>query len=409
MEESRLRSIACAVVSGWEKAALVEQLGKKEGLAANPCPIPREILFRKAIVPVSRALADLEAKRARSRRKIDTTGEEMEEIVVEQKTEEVDEPILTGGRGRFVLDEPAFPELWKAYKAGERSLWTASEIRLDNEASAWASLSEAERVVTKRILAFFAASDGIVNENLAVNFIAEVRDPHARAFYAQQAYVETVHQEAYALLLKTYVTDRLELAELFRSIEVDPTIKAKADWALKWIGTTDSPAPFPQRLLAFAAVEGIHFCSSFAYIYWLKNKGRLPALTQTNEWIARDETTHWQFAAKVHGCLKRRVDPLVGTAILKEAAALEEAFVESCFPDDLVGIGAKSMKAYVHSVTDMIAHAFGIPTLFGDPNPFDFMRAMNLDGYSNFFEVAATEYQVGIGSDSSSLAVVDDF
>lgn len=303
------------------------------------------------------------------------------------------EPLLSGGSSRFVLDMPAYPELWEAYKECERAVWSADEIRFDKEPAAWAALPFPERAVTKRVLAFFAASDGIVNENLAVNFIAEVRDPHARAFYALQAFIETVHQEAYAKLLKTYVTDRSELVALFDSVSTDPTIKAKADWAMKWIGTENEPAPFAQRLLAFAAVEGIHFASSFAFIYWLKTAGKLPALVQANEWIARDETAHWTFAAKLHARLQTRIDPDVGATILREAATLECAFVDSLFPEDLIGIGAKSMHQYVRSVTDLVASAFGLPPLFGDPNPFDFTRKMNLENYSNFFEVPVADYQ----------------
>jgi ribonucleoside-diphosphate reductase beta chain len=306
------------------------------------------------------------------------------------------EPILmqdpaVGLRQRFVLKKEG--PLWDFYKRCEKTEWTADEVPLNEERLHMSKLTPAEQHVIKVILAFFAAADGIVNENLMTNFAAEVTLPEARCFYAFQARMECVHQETYTNLLNVYVPDTAENATLMNALETLPVVKKKAEWALRWIGTRTACQPIGQRLLAFACVEGIHFASSFATIYWFKQANKAPGLAVANEWIARDETTHWQFAALLFQFVQAKPTEAVAHAIVAEAVKLEMEFVAYVLQTPLIGLNVELMQQYVRSVANLILQQFGYADMYTAHNPFPFMKMLELPSYSNFFEKKATDYQ----------------
>lgn len=307
------------------------------------------------------------------------------------------EPILTQSKNkglvqRFVLKQE-YPKIWNFYKLCEKSIWHADEIPLGEERLYFSKLNDTEKRIIKIILAFFAAADGIVNENLMSNFAAEVNIPEARCFYAFQAFTEAVHQETYSNLLNVYVPSTEENDKLVQAIETLPVIAKKGEWCLKWMGTKEDGIPFGQRLFAFACVEGIHFASSFATIYWFKQENKAPGLALANEWIARDETTHWQFAALLFGYLVHKPTQSVVEAIVREAVQLELEFVDYVMETPLLGLNATSMGEYVKSIADMILVEFGYAPIYGATNPYSFMKMIQLNSYSNFFEKTPTDYQ----------------
>jgi ribonucleoside-diphosphate reductase beta chain len=301
------------------------------------------------------------------------------------------EPILQENKDRFVIFPIQHNDLWEWYKKQQACFWTAEEIDLHQDLDDWNNkLSDDERYFIKHILAFFAASDGIVNENLAENFVNEVQYSEAKFFYGFQIMMENIHSETYSLLIDTYIKNDDEKNKLFKAIEVFPAIKKKADWALKWI-ESDS---FAERLIAFAAVEGIFFSGSFCSIFWLKKRGLLPGLTFSNELISRDEGMHCDFAVHLHNNhLKNKVSKERIKEIIISALDIEREFITESLPVSLIGMNAKLMTQYLEFVTDRLLLEFGCEKEYNATNPFDFMEMISLEGKTNFFEKRVSEYQ----------------
>ncbi|HZH68991.1 MAG TPA: ribonucleotide-diphosphate reductase subunit beta [Flavobacteriaceae bacterium] len=301
------------------------------------------------------------------------------------------EPILTDNPGRFVIFPIQHHDIWEWYKKSEASFWTAEEIDLHQDLTDWTNkLNDDERYFIKHILAFFAASDGIVNENLAENFVNEVQYPEAKFFYGFQIMMENIHSETYSLLIDTYVKNDDEKNKLFNAIENFPAIKKKADWALKWI-ESDS---FAERLIAFAAVEGIFFSGAFCSIFWLKKRGLMPGLTFSNELISRDEGVHCDFAVHLHNHhLINKVPKKRIREIIVDALTIEREFITESLPVSLIGMNAKLMTQYLEFVTDRLLVELECEKEYNATNPFDFMDMISLQGKTNFFEKRVSEYQ----------------
>ncbi|OIP50758.1 MAG: ribonucleoside-diphosphate reductase [Flavobacteriaceae bacterium CG_4_8_14_3_um_filter_34_10] len=301
------------------------------------------------------------------------------------------EPILAENPGRFVIFPIQHHDIWEWYKKSEASFWTAEEIDLSEDVMDWKNkLSSDERYFIKHILAFFAASDGIVNENLAENFVSEVQYAEAKFFYGFQIMMENIHSETYSLLIDTYVKDEVEKDKLFHAIENFPAIKKKADWALKWI---DSPS-FAERLIAFAAVEGIFFSGAFCSIFWLKKRGLMPGLTFSNELISRDEGVHCDFAVHLHNHhLVNKVPKERIREIIIDALNIEREFITESLPASLIGMNSKLMTQYLEFVTDRLLVELECEREYNVTNPFDFMDMISLQGKTNFFEKRVAEYQ----------------
>ena len=299
------------------------------------------------------------------------------------------EPLLAENNERFVILPIKHPEVWKMYKQHEASFWTAEEIDLQQDQKDWLAFSDGERHFISHILAFFAASDGIVNENLAVNFMSEVQIPEARCFYGFQIMMENIHSETYALLIDTYIKDPVEKDRLFHAIETVPCVKKKAEWALRWIKN----GTFAERLVAFAAVEGIFFSGSFCSIFWLKKRGLMPGLTFSNELISRDEGLHCEFACLLFRMLNNRLSKERVHEIISDAVAIEKEFVTDALPVDLIGMNSKLMQQYIEFVADRWVAELGYPKLYNASNPFDFMELISLQGKTNFFEKRVGDYQ----------------
>jgi ribonucleoside-diphosphate reductase beta chain len=302
------------------------------------------------------------------------------------------EPILIENPNRFVfaLDHKDIHDFYVKHSA---SLWTAAEIDLQQDLGDWNSkLTDNERYFIKHVLAFFAASDGIVNENLVNNFSGEVQYAEARSFYSVQQYIETVHSETYQMLICTYVPDRIEQEELLRAIENYSAIKKKAEWALKW--TSKEYATFAERLIAFAAVEGIFFSGSFCAIFWLKKRGLMPGLTFSNELISRDEGLHCDFAIHLYNNhIVNKLDPERVKEILVSALDVEREFITESLSVELLGMNADMMSTYLEFVTDRLLTQLGCEKVYNSQNPFDFMEMISLEGKTNFFEKKVSEYK----------------
>nr|WP_315143513.1 ribonucleotide-diphosphate reductase subunit beta [uncultured Flavobacterium sp.] len=321
------------------------------------------------------------------------------------------EPILQENKNRFVIFPIKHHDIWEWYKKMEARFWTAEEIDLSQDLNDWNNrLNEDEKYFIKHILAFFAASDGIVNENLAENFVNEVQYAEAKFFYGFQIMMENIHSETYSLLIDTYVKDESEKNELFTAIEVFPAIKKKADWALKWI-ESDS---FAERLIAFAAVEGIFFSGSFCSIFWLKKRGLMPGLTFSNELISRDEGVHCDFAVHLHNHhLINKVPKERIREILVDALNIEREFITESLPVSLIGMNAGLMTQYLEFVTDRLLVELGCEREYNTTNPFDFMDMISLQGKTNFFEKKVAEYQkagvMNTDSDAQKISFDADF
>ncbi|WP_346319871.1 ribonucleoside-diphosphate reductase small subunit [Chitinophaga sp. YIM B06452] len=299
------------------------------------------------------------------------------------------EILLKDNKDRFVLLPINYPAIWEQYKRHEASFWTAEEIDLSGDLADWAKLNDGERHFISHVLAFFAASDGIVNENLAVNFMSEVQIPEARCFYGFQIMMENIHSETYALLIDTYVKDPVEKDRLFHAIDTVPAVKKKAEWALRWIEN----GTFAQRLVAFAAVEGIFFSGSFCSIFWLKKRGLMPGLTFSNELISRDEGLHCEFACLLYSMLNGKLSEKEVHEIIGDAVSIEKEFITDALPAALIGMNADLMKQYIEFVADRWLQALGCSKMFNSSNPFDFMEMISLQGKTNFFEKRVGDYQ----------------
>jgi len=304
---------------------------------------------------------------------------------------ESQEPLLIESKRRFVLFPIQYHEIWQMYKKAEASFWTAEEMDLSKDLHDWNNrLNDNERHFISHVLAFFAASDGIVNENLVERFSNEVQAAEARCFYGFQIMMENIHSETYSLLIDTYIKDPAQREYLFDAVETIPCVKKKADWALTWI--TDRHSTFAERLVAFAAVEGIFFSGSFASIFWLKKRGLMPGLTFSNELISRDEGMHTDFACLLFSHLKRRPHPDTVNRIITEAVAIEQEFLTDALPVALIGMNAELMCRYIEFVADRLLVALGCPKHYNSTNPFDFMDMISLQGKTNFFEKRVSDY-----------------
>jgi ribonucleoside-diphosphate reductase subunit M2 len=296
------------------------------------------------------------------------------------------------------------------YKQAVASFWTVEEIDLSKDASDWESLADGERYFISHVLAFFAASDGVVNENLVERFSQEVQAPEAKSFYGFQVAIENIHSETYSLLIDTYVKNPVEKAKLFNATTEISCVKKKADWALKWI--SDEKSTFGERCVAFAAVEGIFFSGSFAAIYWLKKRGLLPGLTFANELISRDEGLHCDFACLMLTKINDRPSTDIVTTIIKEAVVIEKEFLTDAIPVSLIGMNSTLMAQYIEFVADQLLVSLGCQRVYGTKNPFDFMEAISLSQQVNFFEKRNSEYQrAGVMStgDAEAFTLDADF
>jgi len=318
------------------------------------------------------------------------------------------EVLLEENKERFVLLPIKYPKIWEMYKKCEQSFWTAEEVDLHADLKDWDRLKDGEKHFIKHVLAFFAASDGIVNENLAVNFMREVQIPEARCFYGFQIMMENIHSEMYSLLIDTYIKDTAEKRHLFNAIETVPCVKKKADWALRYINN----GSFAERLVAFVAVEGIFFSGSFCSIFWLKKRGLMPGLSTSNEFISRDEGMHCDFACLLYGMLETKLSQERIYEIIKDAVANEHEFVTDALPVSLIGMNAKLMCQYIEFVADRLLESLGYPKVYNSTNPFDFMEQISLQGKTNFFEKRVSEYKkasVGVSKEDNVFKMDEDF
>ena len=323
-----------------------------------------------------------------------------------------EEPILKENPDRFVLFPIIHNDIWKFYKTAEASFWTAEEIDLGADIHDWSNkLNDNERHFIKHVLAFFAASDGIVNENLAENFVREVQYTEAKFFYGFQIMMENIHSETYSLLIDTYIKDSAEKNYLFKAIDNLDCVRKKANWALRWIKN----GSFAERLVAFAAVEGIFFSGSFCSIFWLKKRGLMPGLTFSNELISRDEGLHCDFACKLYNDhLVNKLPQEKIKQIIEEAVAIEHEFVVDALPVKLIGMNSDLMCQYIEFVADRLLSELGNPRIYNVSNPFDFMDLISIQGKTNFFEKRVAEYQkAGVKdsgeSDKFEFSLEDDF
>ncbi|CAG8715244.1 12022_t:CDS:2 [Acaulospora morrowiae] len=318
-----------------------------------------------------------------------------------KKNTDIEEPLLKPNPRRFVLFPIQYHDIWQMYKKAEASFWTVEEVDLSKDNLDWENkLNDDERFFLSHVLAFFAASDGIVNENLVERFSNEVQIPEARCFYGFQIMIENIHSEMYSLLIFSYIKDQAQREYLFDAIENIPCIRKKAEWALRWI--SDRQSSFAERLVAFAAVEGIFFSGSFASIFWLKKRGLMPGLTFSNELISRDEGLHCDFACLLYTHLRTRPSHKTVLAIITEAVRIEQEFLTEALPVKLIGMNATLMKQYIEFVADRLLVALGYEKHYKSDNPFDFMDLISLQGKTNFFEKRVSDYQkAGVMSKSS--------
>ena len=301
------------------------------------------------------------------------------------------EPLLRENPRRFVIFPIQYHDIWQMYKKAEASFWTVEEVDLSKDPSDWEKLTDDERYFISHVLAFFAASDGIVNENLVERFSQEVQITEARCFYGFQIAMENVHSEMYSILIDSYIRDPEERDYLFNAVETMPAVKRKADWALAWISSKS--ANFGERIIAFAAVEGIFFSGSFASIFWLKKRGLMPGLTFSNELISRDEGLHCDFACLMFKHLVQRPSKERIIEIISEAVKIEQQFLTEALPVKLIGMNCKLMSEYIEFVADRLLMELGVEKIYKTSNPFSFMELISLEGKTNFFEKKVGEYQ----------------
>ena len=302
------------------------------------------------------------------------------------------EPLLTENPNRYVMFPIQDIDIWNSYKKQMDCFWRAEEIDFSKDMAHWEKLNDNERMFIKMILAFFAASDGIVLENLAQRFMSDVQLPEARAAYGFQIMIENIHSEVYSLLIDTYIKNEEEKHKLFTALDNYPCIKKKADWALKWIN--DNRSSFATRLVAFACVEGIFFSGAFCSIYWLMKRGLMPGLTFSNELIARDEGMHTEFAVLLYTKLKRKMKKARIYEIIKDAVTIEKEFICEALPCRLIGMNAKLMSQYIEFVADRLVVQLGYEKIYNTANPFDFMEMISLEGKTNFFEKRVGDYSL---------------
>lgn len=320
----------------------------------------------------------------------------------EKQTPQQPEPLLTENDDRFVIFPIKHDDLWKKYKNHIAVFWTPEEIDLSKDMKDWERLSDNERHFIKNILGFFAGSDGIVMENLATRFTREVQWPEAKFFYACQNLMEAIHSETYSLLIDTYITDKQEKHDILHAIQTIPCVQKKAEWAMNWIDSPD--ADFGTRLVGFAAVEGIFFSGAFCAIFWLKQRGLMPGLTLSNEFIARDEGLHTDFACALYGRIANRLTKQKVYKIIREAVKIEKFFITKSIPCEMIGMNAKLMSQYIEFVADRLLLQLGYPKAYNAQNPFDFMERISLENKDNFFEKRSSTYAMaGIGKKQEEM------
>jgi ribonucleoside-diphosphate reductase subunit M2 len=318
------------------------------------------------------------------------------------------EPLLAPDDNRFVTFPIKYQDIWEMYKKQVDCFWRAEEIDLSKDLTQWESLEQGEKYFVSMILAFFAASDGIVLENLASRFMTDVQVSEARAFYGFQIAMESIHSEVYSLLIETYIKDKEEKYKLFNAIENFPCIKKKSDWAQKWIH--DNRSSFATRLVAFACVEGIFFSGAFCSIYWLKKRGLMPGLTFSNELISRDEALHCEFAVLLYSKLVKKIDKARIHEIIKEAVEIETEFICDALPCRLIGMNSELMTQYIKFVADRLVVQLGYKKIYNVSNPFDFMELISLEGKTNFFERRLGDYALANKSNTeTAFDITEDF
>jgi ribonucleotide reductase beta subunit family protein with ferritin-like domain len=353
---------------------------RRRANSASSAQSPKMSLLEKEVVPADPALAV-----ARLRKK-------------------PDEDLLKENPNRFVLFPIEHQEEFKMYKNLVAVRWIPEEVDTTKDKKDWVLLGGPEKHFIKRILGFFAGSDGIVNENLAANFANEVQWPEAKAFYSEQMSNETVHSETYSRLIEAYIDDPAEKLDILRSISTMPCVKKKADWALRWMCSDDSD--FATRLMAFAAVEGIFFSGAFCSIFWFKQRGILPGLTVSNEFISRDEGLHTDFACLLYSRLKNtRLSKTRAYKLIREAVRIEKEFITEAIPCSMIGMNSKMMGQYIEFVADRLLVQLGYPKTFETANPFGFMERISLEGKDNFFEKRVSNYALaGAGKTAEEMS-----
>ena len=301
-----------------------------------------------------------------------------------------EEPMLKSDDSRFVMFPIQDQDIWEMYKKAEDCFWRAQEVDLSKDLSHWLTLTNNEKYFISMVLAFFAASDGIVLENLGLRFMTEVQIAEAKAFYGFQIAMENIHSIMYSQLIETYISDHKEKSKLFNALENFSCIKKKADWALKWIG--DKESNFATRLVAFACVEGIFFSGAFCAIFWMKKRGLMPGLTFSNELISRDEALHTEFAVLLYSKLQNQLENEKIEEIITNAVEIEKEFICEALPCNLIGMNSKLMSQYIEFVADRLAVQLGNNKIYNSSNPFDFMEMISIEGKTNFFERRVGEY-----------------
>jgi ribonucleoside-diphosphate reductase beta chain len=317
------------------------------------------------------------------------------------------EKILEENKNRFVLFPLEHHDIWSYYKKAQQVFWTAEEIDLSQDLTDWEKLNEGEKHFVKHVLAFFAASDGIVNENLAENFVSEVQYTEAKFFYGFQIMMENIHSETYSLLIDTYIKDKDEQNHLFHAVDTVPAVQKKAEWALKWIGSES----FVERLIAFAAVEGIFFSGSFCSIFWLKKRGLMPGLSFSNELISRDEGLHTDFAVHIYNNhIQNKLSKERLIEIIDSALTIEKEFITEALPVSLIGMNSNLMKQYLEYVSDRLLMDLGVGKVYNAENPFDFMQNIAMANKTNFFEKRVADYvKSGVGEVKEQISFYEDF
>jgi len=322
----------------------------------------------------------------------------------------IEEPLLTVNPGRHVLFPIEYPDIMDMAKKAIAVFWTVEELDLSKDMKDWQKLDENTQHFIKHVLGFFAASDGILMENLSLNFQNEIQIPEARYFYANQNFMEAIHSETYSLLIDTYISDKAEKQKLLEAATTIPAIQKKADWAMKWLDR--AKADFPTRLIAFAVVEGIFFSGAFCSIFWLKKRGLMPGLTTSNEFIARDEGLHTDFACLLYSKIKNRLKRGQVNKIIKDAVTIEKNFITKALPCELIGMNAELMAQYIEFVADRLLVQLGYPKVYEAANPFEFMERISLEGKDNFFEKKVSNYAkaaVGKKQEDMSFSMEADF
>ena len=318
------------------------------------------------------------------------------------------ELLLQKNKNRFVLFPIKYQDIYDEYKKAESAFWTTNEIDLSKDNNDWETLSVHEQSFIKNIIGFFAGSDGIIMENLAVRFMNEIEIPEVRAFYSYQIFNESIHSETYSLLIDTYIKDNEEKIKIFNSIENIPCVYKKASWAYKWIENKE--VNFATRLLAFAIVEGIFFSGSFCAIYWLKKRGLMPGLTFSNELISKDEGIHCHFACLLYSYIQNKLQPQIVYEIFEEAVSIEKEFITESISCNMIGMNAELMKQYIEFVADRLLVQLGYDKIWKSENPFDFMELISLRPKSNFFELRVGEYAKStIAENNDQFEIENDF